>query len=50
MYNANPTTLAATGGTVLAGAHGLWWLLAALALIAAGCAIMRIVPRKTDRD
>lgn len=36
------------GGAFIAGASGIWWLLAAFALIAAGTAIMRIVPRKTD--
>lgn len=50
MYNdaTSATTLAATGGGLLAGANGIWWLLAGFALIAAGTAIARIVPRKQD--
>lgn len=48
MYN--QTTLAATGGgALIAGTNGIWWLLAGFALIAAGSALMRIVPRKTDQ-
>lgn len=46
MYN---DTLAATGaGMLFAGTNGLWWLLAAFALIAAGSALLRIVPKKQD--
>ncbi len=48
MYNnMSSTALAATGGGVIAGANGVWWLLAAFALIAAGSALMRVVPRST---
>ena len=43
------TTLAATGGAaVIAGIEGLWWVLGAFALIAAGSALLRIVPRKEE--
>ncbi|AWN03383.1 hypothetical protein PBI_COUNT_61 [Microbacterium phage Count] len=48
MYNNNSTVLAATGGGFLAGANGIWWLLAGFALIAAGSALMRIIPRRTE--
>ncbi|AWY06093.1 hypothetical protein SEA_FIREMAN_84 [Microbacterium phage Fireman] len=50
MYNdaTSATALAATGGGLLAGANGIWWLLAAFALIATGSALARIVPRKQD--
>ena len=48
MYD-NPYAPLAAGGTggVLAytGLDGLWWFLAAFALLAAGTALMRIVPR-----
>lgn len=45
MYN--NSTLAITGGAgVIAGVNGLWWVLAAFALIAAGSALMRIVPKR----
>ncbi len=50
MYHST-TSLAATGGAgVFAGTASIWWALAAFAMIAAGSAIMRIVPRRTDRD
>lgn len=46
MYN--QSTLALTGGGALfAGMNGIWWLLAGFAMIAAGSALMRIVPRRT---
>ncbi len=45
----NPSATLAAGGTggVLAytGLNSLWWALAAFALVAAGTALMRIVPR-----
>ena len=47
MYN-NGTLAATGGGALIAGVEGIWWLLGAFALIAAGSALMRIVPRKTD--
>uniref|UniRef100_A0AAU7J7U0 Peptidase n=2 Tax=unclassified bacterial viruses TaxID=12333 RepID=A0AAU7J7U0_9VIRU len=48
MYNdiSSASTLAATGGGIAAGSMGLWWLLAAFAMIAVGSAVMRIVPRR----
>ncbi|MDN4463061.1 hypothetical protein [Microbacterium aurantiacum] len=49
MYNPNAALAATGGGALVAGANGVWWLLAAFALMAAGTAVMRIVPRKTDR-
>lgn len=46
----NPSAPMAAGGTggVLAytGFESLWWALAAFALLAAGTALMRIVPRR----
>lgn len=50
MYNNNPTILAATGGGLFAGANGIWWLLAGFALIAAGSALMRIVPKRVKQE
>lgn len=50
MYNAN-VGLAATGvGAAFAGMNGLWWLLGGFALIAAGTALMRIVPVRTEKS
>lgn len=48
MYNdiSSASTLAATGGSLMAGAAGVWWLLAAFAMIAVGTALARIVPRR----
>lgn len=49
MYNSNPF-LAVTGGAgVIAGVNGLWWVLAAFALIAVGSALMRIIPRGEEK-
>ena len=50
MYNniSSASTLAATGGGMLAGMNGIWWLLGAFALIAAGSALARIVPRRQE--
>lgn len=45
MYN-NSTLAVTGGGAMFAGMNGIWWLLAAFALIAAGAALMRVVPRK----
>lgn len=50
MYNANSTFLAATGGGMIAGVNGLWWALAAFALIAAGAALMRVLPKSEKAD
>jgi hypothetical protein len=50
MYNNVATSAGAgTGAGMLAmtGSNSLWLALAAFALIAAGTAIMRIVPRRT---
>lgn len=48
MYNdiSSSSLLAATGGGMMAGMAGIWWLLAAFAMIAVGSALARIVPRK----
>lgn len=48
MYN-NATLAATGGGALIAGVNGIWWVMGAFALIAAGAALMRIVPRKTDQ-
>tara|TARA_B100000378_G_scaffold275130_1_gene270640 strand:+ start:1084 stop:1245 length:162 start_codon:yes stop_codon:yes gene_type:complete len=48
MYNTNSALAVTGGGAMVAGANGIWWLLAAFALLAAGSALMRIVPRRTD--
>lgn len=50
MYNHNPMALAATGGSFFAGMNGIWWLLAAFALIAAGSALMRIAPKLRKKN
>lgn len=50
MYNNNPVPLAMTGGGFIAGANGIWWLLASFAIIAAGSALMRIIPRRQHID
>lgn len=49
MYN-QPMLPVTAAGTAIAGLNGVWWLLAAFAMIAAGAALMRIVPRKTDLE
>jgi hypothetical protein len=47
MYN---QVLASTGaGAILAGSTGVWWLMGAFALVAAGTALARIVPRKVEK-
>lgn len=53
MYNnlSSSSTLAATGGgALIAGVHGLWWVLAAFAMIAVGTAMNRIIPKKQKSD
>lgn len=52
MYNnLSSSALAATGGgAVIAGVNSLWWLLAGFALLAAGTALARIVPRSQKED
>lgn len=47
MYNNPVAPSLAMTGLALTGGNVFWWFLAAFALIAAGTAIMRIVPRRT---
>lgn len=47
MYN-QPILPLTAGGAAITGMNGIWWLLASFALLAAGTAVIRIVPRKTD--
>ena len=49
MYNTNTALALTGGGGLIAGVNGLWWVLGAFALIAAGTALSRIAPRRQEK-